>query len=128
VALTSLLLQTRDSASLLNGRALYGHVVDYLRRAKLNDRVQDVLAVVAALSGLAQGSVNGAAELVGMLRSDFNDGLRLAAHGGLIDVVSTFGERFYYARPPMLATVLVAERLFNQAVPSVRHHCIQVQT
>jgi len=119
VALASLLLQTQDGASLLNGRALYGHVVDYLRRAKLNDRVQDVLAVVAALNGLAQGNVTGAAELVGVIRSDFNDDLRLAAHGGLIDVVSSFGERSYYARPPMLATVLVAERLFNQAVPSV---------
>lgn len=119
VALASLLLQTQDGTSLLNGRAVYGHVVDYLRRAKLNDRVQDVLAVVAALNGLSQGNVNRAAELVGVLRADFNDGLRLAARGGLIDVVSNFGERSYYARPPMLATVLVAERLFNQAVPSV---------
>lgn len=119
VALASLLLQTQDGTSLLNGRALYGHVVDYLRRAKLNDRVQDVLAVVAALNGLEQGNVNRVAELVGVLRADFNDGLRLAAHGGLIDVVSSFGERSYYARPPMLATALVAERLFNQAVPSV---------
>lgn len=119
VALASLLLQTHDGISLLNGRALYGHVIDYLRRAKLNDRVQDVLALTAILDGLVQGDVNRAAELVGVLRSDFNDGLRLAAHGGLIDVVTTYGERSYHTRPPMLATVLVAERVFKDAVPSV---------
>lgn len=119
VALGSLLLQTRDGRSLLNGRALHGQVIRYLYRAKLNRHVQDILALVAMLDGLVRDDTSKAAEVIGVSRSDFNDGLQLAAHGGLIDVVSTYGDRTYYTRPPMLATVLVAERIFNKKVPSL---------
>src|SRR5690606_46535 len=54
IPLGDLLLRSRDATSLLNGRALLGHVDRYMRRAGVEPSAMDILGLVAALGKIVE--------------------------------------------------------------------------
>ncbi len=124
VALGDLLIRA-ESATLLNGKALYGQVVKYLVRAQIPMDTIDLLAAVAALGGVTEAELGALAEELDMQRAQLISLLTSAARSGIIDVESQYSVeaghnlRAYQVRPPMLADVLVAERVFSADVPGL---------
>jgi hypothetical protein len=85
----------------------------------------DLLAIVAALGSVSERELHDVGEEAGLSRADTAAIIESAARGGLIDVVKRYGLaedrllRVFAVRPPMLADVLVAERLIARTVPIV---------
>jgi hypothetical protein len=123
IALGDILLRSRDGSSLLNGKALYGQVQRYLRRASVPSDATDLLATVAAVGGFTDTEIGELATELGMSKPETVRLLGNAAKSGLVDVVSRYDQgaqrnlRRYSIRPPMLADVLAAERAFGADVP-----------
>lgn len=121
VALADLLLRADDAGSLLNGKALLGHVDRYLRRAGIDPEAVDILAVVAALGEVAEDELRAVAAELDVRRSLVANVLTGAARSGLIDVREDRSRdvtrKLLSVRPPMLADVLIAERAFSAPAP-----------
>lgn len=122
ISLADLLLRSQDATSLLNGRALLGHVDRYMRRAGVDPDAIDILALVAALGEVTDAELPRLATEAAVRRSTVAAVLTDAAHSGLIDVQQRRDDhgdpvRVYSVRPPMLADVLVAERAFDAPAP-----------
>jgi hypothetical protein len=125
VALADPLLRSGETTSLVNGRALLGHVRRYLLRVGLEAETMDLLAVMSALGSVAEGEFAQIADEVGMSRAEAARAIERWARGGLVDARQR-GERMtgatvrrYTVRPPMLARVLVAERVFEAQFPVI---------
>lgn len=124
VALADLLLRG-DASSLLQGKALLGHVERYLLRAGIGREVIDVLATIAALGEITDVELRDIADEVGRSRTSVATLLGTAARSGLINVANRYSwtdqqdQRVYTVRPPMLADVLVAERGFDIPAPVI---------
>ena len=125
VALADLLLRSDGAASLLQGKALLGQVDRYLRRAGINPAAVDVLSLIAALGGVSELELRQLAKEADVPRSAVAAILGTASRSGLIDVQHRYSGkddrslRYYIVRPPMLADVLVAERVFDVPAPMV---------
>jgi hypothetical protein len=125
VALADPLLRSGETASLVSGRALLGHVRRYLLRVGLEAETMDLLALISALGGVDGGDLAKVADEVGMGSAAAVRTIERWARGGLVDVglhrASTTGAsvRRYTVRPPMLARVLVAERIFESPFPVI---------
>lgn len=125
VALADLLLRAGDPKSLLSGKALYGEVARFLRRANLGDTTIDILATIAALGGVEDDELTKLARSCDMDRPIIVQHLSAAARSGLVDITSRYdwssarSVRRYSVRPPMLARVLVAERAYLTDIPAV---------
>ncbi len=124
VALGDLLLRARDSASLLNGKALLGHVERYLRRAAVPAEAIHFLAALALLGKVSEDELDDLADGLGVPRTRVVQLMSTTAKSGLIDVISDYSYvaerevRTYVVRPPMLARALVAEHIFATDVPA----------
>lgn len=125
VVLADLLLRSRDAESLLRGKALFGQVDLYLRRAGVDPDAIDILALVAALGEVCEHELHRLATEADVRRSAVATVLGSAARSGLIDIRERYSSaedravRYYAVRPPMLAHVLVAERAFDTPAPMV---------
>lgn len=124
VALASMLMQTNRWDSLLSGTVLVAEARRYLQRSSIPAETQDVIATIAALGGVRHDQMNPLAGIVALTPTAVRGSIEVAAHSGLIDVESVWGEggvrqRRYTVRPPMLADALVAEQAFRTPVPSL---------
>ena len=125
VALGDLLLRGNDSESLLSGRALYGEVTTFLQRRGAQAGTIDLLAMVAALREITDDDLDLLAAELGETRPHVAAILGRAAQSGLVDVEVRYSWdnqrefRVYRVRPPLLASVLVAELAFGVLPPVV---------
>lgn len=125
VALADPLLRSGETASLVNGRALLGHVRRYLLRVGLETETMDLLAVMSAVGAVDESELSKLADEVGMSRASAARAIERWARGGLVDTrenrewMTDATVRRYTVRPPMLARVLVAERAFGTQFPVI---------
>lgn len=123
VTLGDLLLRTDDATTLLNGSALVGRVKSYLIRASINEPTAELLAVIAAVGGVGDGEIARLAHSTGVDRITIARALQTAARSGLLDVNQTRGLTIgtgfatQVVRPPMLATALATELIFDATAP-----------
>jgi len=124
VALSDPLLRSGEVGSLLNGRALLGNVRRYLLRAGLETETMDLFAVLSAVGSIDESELADLASEVGLGRVEAVRAIERWARGGLVDVRAHHERldrttRRFTVRPPMLARVLVAERVFDTQFPVV---------
>lgn len=118
VALADPLLRSGEVTSLMNGRALLGNVRRYLMRAGLETETMDLFAVISAVGSVSEDELAALADEVGLNRVEAIREIERWARGGLVDVREHRERRDrvtrrFTVRPPMLARVLVAERVFD---------------
>jgi hypothetical protein len=123
VALTDMLLKTREWKSIFDGSVILGQAFRYLRRRGVTDEAIDVLTALAALRFITDGEIPRLAKTLDLPTSKVRQILLGAAHSGLVDAArgpsAIGGSRRYAVRPPMLADILVAEHGFQSDVPVV---------
>jgi hypothetical protein len=125
VALADVLLRSNDPASLVQGKALFGEVSRYLQRAGVGTGTVDLLALVASLGEVTELDLPRIASELGLPLPEVSRQIAGASRSGLIDVQTRYVAdidrelRHYQIRPPILADVLVAERVFGGSAPIV---------